>query len=257
MQLASIDFSSLWTWFLLFTRFSGLLHVLPGVGTEEVPFTFRIPLALVLGFVVMFTGAHAAVPESIAEGGLIILTEFALGYLLGIIPSLIISSLALAGQVIAATIGLAQATLIDISLGDQVSVLSRLQSLIATVVFLAVDGHHVVIRAASMIGNDVGIGLYRPGMDVFMILAERFSASFELAVIISGPILVTILVTQFVLGLLTRFIPQVNIFIISLPLTIGVGLFIIQYTMPGFLIRMSKEFGTLQELIGRILVAGS
>ncbi len=242
-----LDFTGFWTWFLLFTRFTALLYSLPGIGTEEVPMPVRVTLAIVISSVLTISGAMATLPIHLAEAGLMILTEFALGYLLGAIPLYIVGSLAVAGQVTAASIGLGQASMIDPSLGEHVSVLGRLQALMAVAIFLIVDGHHVVISAASDFTTHFGIGFFRPDANTAQLLVERFSHSFELAVVVSGPILVTILVTQFVLGLLTKFVPQVNVFIVSLPLTIGVGLFIAAYTLPSLGRQLIKEFSYTEE----------
>lgn len=253
----SIDWSSLFTCFLLFTRYSGVFMSLPGIGTEEVPMAIRVPLALILAAISVTTGAHVDVPDSYIEGGLMVCSEFCVGFLLGAVPYYIVASLAVAGQVTAATIGLGQATLIDPSIGEPVSVLSRLQSFIAVSVFLAIDGHHAVLRAAMEPPNALGIGTFRPDSDVAMILVERLSHTFELAVTIAGPTLVAILLAQFVLGLLTKFVPQVNVFIVSLPLTIGLGLFILAETLPMFRDHFIREFGRTDEITAQILRAGA
>jgi flagellar biosynthesis protein FliR len=248
-----IDFSGVWTWFLLFTRLSGVLFVLPGIGTDEVPMTFRASIAMLLAAVMTAAGAHAASPGSLAEGALMIGTEFLLGYVLGVIPAMIVYSLSVAGQVSAAAIGLGQATLIDISLGESISVLARIEAMIATAIFLLIDGHHVVLRAAFSTMNDVGIGMFRPSPELAALFVDRFQASFDLAITVSGPVLVTILLTQFVMGLLTKFVPQVNIFIISLPLTIAVGLFVTEFTLPALVRVLLSQFNLVEELLARVL----
>ena len=253
----SIDWSGLWTWFLFFVRFGGVLTSLPGIGGDEVPMSVRATLALMLAAIGAYTGVHSAVPDSYVVGGFMLASEFVYGFLIGAVPFYIVASLAVAGQVTAATIGLGQATLIDPSIGEPVSVLSRLQSFIAISVFLAIDGHHAVLRAAMAPPGGMAPGSFEPNADVAMILVERMSHTFALAVTISGPILVAVLLAQFVLGLLTKFVPQVNVFIISLPLTIGLGMFILAGTLPTFRDHFIREFAATEEIIGRLVVAGT
>jgi flagellar biosynthetic protein FliR len=250
-----IDLGGFWTWFLLWVRFTSLLTVLPGIGTEEIPTPFRALLAVALSFVLVVTGASAVAPESLLQGLLMITSEIFLGYLIGVIPSLVVASAAIAGQLTAGVIGLGQASMIDHSLGEQSTTIGRLQSLLASVIFLLVNGHHTVIRAVSKISGDVGIGMFHPGEDTFQIFLERFKEAFSLAIVIASPILVTILVTQFVLGLLTKFVPQVNVFIISLPLTVGVGLFVLDYTLPAFVIHVAEQFGAIEESVERMFLS--
>ena len=217
--------------------------------------TFRGTLALVLSAVLAIAGIQAQLPGDFLQGGVMVGCEYLLGYVMGVIPQMVLGALAVSGQVISASIGLGQATLIDPSLGEQVSVLSKLQSMIGVSVFLLIDGHHVVLRAASQLVGDLGVGLFRPGDAIASILVERFSHAFEVAVLMTGPVLVTILVTQFVLGLLTKFVPQVNVFIVSMPLTIGVGLFLVIKTMPAMTEILVREYSTVEEFTAKVMTA--
>jgi flagellar biosynthetic protein FliR len=247
------DFHPFWTWFLLFVRFSGVFMSMPGVGTDEVPLTFRVPLVLVIAAALTMSGTTTELPNSLAQGGLILGVEFLLGYLLGVIPALIIAGLSLAGHLSATSIGLNQASTIDPSLGEHITSLGRVQTLIGTALFLAIDGHHAVIRAAASISKDVGMGFFRPGEAVAEIFLQRIIESFELGIQIAAPIIVVSLIAQFILGLVTKFVPQVNVFIMSTPLTILVGLFVFGFTLPEMIRHVNKEYGAIQEVAEEIL----
>lgn len=253
-QLAanSLDTQPLWTWFLLMTRFGGVFQSLPGVGTETVPAKVRGSIAIGVPIALVFSGVRADMPEEFVMGGLMILSEFIFGYLLGSLPGLITAGLAVAGQVAAGSIGLGQANLIDPSLGGNVSVLSKILAQFGTLVFLAIDGHHVIIKAASFPVSNLAIGMFYPHEQVVELLTAQFAEVFSLALTVSAPILITVLLTQFLLGLLTRFIPQVNIFIISLPLTVLLGIFIIGFSFPVLNDIVLDEFLGLEELAGEL-----
>lgn len=225
-----IDFTFFWTWFLIFTRFTGVFYAIPGIGTDQVPEYFRYLPSVIISLAAVLGGMSVPYPETIAEGSYMMFSEFALGWLFGIIPSLTLSGLAVAGQLAAGTVGLAQANMIDMSLGEAVSVISRLKAQIGTLLFLAVDGHHAVIRAASGLLSDIGIGKFQPSFESFHILFGRFENSFHLAIIVSAPIIVSSLLTQFALGLITRFVPQLNVMVVTMPLMLLAGLFIIGLT---------------------------
>lgn len=243
-----------WAWLLLTARASGILFVVPGIGTSEVPTQIRVLIAALTGLMATMAGGRAPEPQHLVDGGLMLISEFTLGYLLGVIPALIVSSLSITGQVVSGTIGLGFANLIDPSIGQNVAILARIESLVATLVFLLVDGHHVIMRAVTGYGGNLPIGSFHPGMDTGMFFLERFASVFEVAVVCSAPILVSILVTQFVLGLITKSVPQVNIFIISLPLTIGMGLYITAYTFPGMIENLLEEFEQLEEYTGQLFL---
>ncbi len=220
-----------WTWFLLWTRIIGVLSSLVGIGTEQVPSIFRLTAASFLSFTVALAiSARAPLPDQLVAGGAMVIFEFLLGYLIGSIPTLILTGVSVAGQATNGIIGLSQAFMIDPSLGEHVTVFARLQMLIAVIVFLTIDGHHAVLRAATGVGSNLPIGAFRIDGELTLFLVDRFADAFELALTLTAPVIVTVLVTQFVLGLITRAVPQMNVFIMSLPLTILLGFFVIAFT---------------------------
>lgn len=246
------DLSVYWTWFLLFVRMSGVFSSMPGLGTNQIPDVFRKAIAMLLAFTVTLSGVRAPEVQNFPEGALMIIMEYIFGVLLGSIPSFIVAGAALAGQIGSTAIGLAGANLIDPSLGVGIADLAVIQSLIATVLFLLVDGHHVIIRAAALPVGDLAIGLFRPDSESLGLLISRFSAIFELAVTLCAPILVTILVTQFVMGLLTKFVPQVNVFLMSLPLTVGLGLFVATITFSEMTSYILREYAVMQDVVSQL-----
>lgn len=247
-----LDLNPVLVWILLMSRFGGVFLSLPGVGTEEISPTFRLWAGITISIALTFTGVTAPEPAHAGELMLMIAAEFSLGYLLGSIPAYIMGGLAVSGQVVAGAIGLGQANMIDRSLGGSVSVLARLNILVATVVFLMIDGHHIILRAAAGTPGELGLGLWRSDIETARILQDQLVTSFELALRVSAPILVTTLITQFVLGLITKFIPQVNIFIISLPLSVMVGLYLMAYTFDGLAKFTVIEFAKIEEVTGQI-----
>lgn len=251
----SVDWVLLWSWFLLSTRTSGLFLALPGIGNEHVPAPIRASVAMVIGALIAGSGVRAQLPDALAYGIIMLFFEFVFGYLIGALPAYIIGGLAVSGQIIAGAIGLAQANMIDPSLGESVSIISRIKMQLAVLVFLLIDGHHVMFRALANIDSTLAPGSFQPDISTAYFLLSRLETSFQFAVIVSAPILVTMLVTQFVLGLLTKSVPQINIFIISLPLTLGLGLFILVFMMPSVMQMMISEFSSLEELVAKLIAA--
>ena len=253
MNFDQFDFSAFWVWFLIFARLSGMFTSLPGVGTEQVPGIIRLSSSLIISIVIAMTGVHAPQAGSIFDGLVMIGGEFLFGYLLGLIPQLIIAGVAVAGQVTSGAIGLAQASMVDPSLGTSVTVLAHINSMIATIIFLAVDGHHTVIRAASGNLGGIGAGVFRPNEAIAAMLVDRFEALFSLALLMSAPILVTVLVTQFVFGIITKFVPKVNVFIVSFPLLVLLGIFLSDVTIPSMTKHVISEFNDMSEYLGGII----
>ncbi len=250
-----LDIGLLWTFFLILTRLVTLLFILPGIGTEQVPVQFRFYLALSISVITSVSIPQIPMPESMHAITLAIIAEFIFGLALSLLPALVLGGLAVSGQVVAGVIGLAQANMIDKSLGESVSVLARFNMMLGTLLFLAIDGHHVLLKAATLELGNPKPGIFTSFDTTIETLTLAFSSSFELAIIIAAPILIATLISQFLLGLITKFVPQVNIFIISLPLSIFMGFYIMSFTTEPFNNLLIEEFKLLEEYAAIIVMS--
>ncbi|HMO18406.1 MAG TPA: flagellar biosynthetic protein FliR [Oligoflexia bacterium] len=252
-----IGIAPLWTFVLILVRISTLLFMLPGVGTEQIPAQFRLYLAMSISVLAAMSIPQIPMPEELHLIVLSIATEAIFGLLLSLLPAIVLGGLAVSGQVIAGVIGLGQANMIDRSLGESVSVLAKFNMYLGSLVFLAIDGHHVLLKAATLELGYPSVAVIPSFNKGIQILMTSFSSSFELAIAISAPILIATLVTQFLLGLITKFVPQVNIFIISLPLSVFMGFYIMSYTIEPFASQLVEEFTLMEELAGAVVLSKS
>lgn len=236
------DLAPFWAWILLFARLTGLFTTLPGIGTDQVPPSLRFLTILGITSALSLGGARAEEPGSLVVAALAVSSEYLLGYLLGTIPALVLDAVAVSGQTVAAAIGLAHANTIDPSIGQGVTVLTRIQTLFATLVFLELGGHRDLIRLALVPLGKISFYLFTPSADTAMLLSRELSQAFDLALSLSAPILATTLITQFALGLLTKFVPQLNIFIVSMPLSLLVGLFIITFSLADMTVELEQAY---------------
>jgi flagellar biosynthetic protein FliR len=136
--------------------------------------------------------------------------------------------------------GLGAANLFDPSLGEQSSALGKLYGDLAIVIFLLMDGHHTIIIAASGLGNGLPPGVFSPSTDLVMQMSTATGLIFKLGILIASPIVATLLITQFVLGILSRTIPSINVFFLSFPITVGLGLTLASLSLPSFLVVVQR-----------------
>lgn len=250
----SLDLDPLWVFFLVASRMLALFYLLPGIGTDQVPEQFRYYLVVMISAVCAFSLPGQKMPEEVSVVLLVLASEFCIGIVISLIPFMMLSGLSVAGQVVSGAIGLGQANMIDRSLGENVSVLSKFNLMVGTLIFMGINGHHIVLRAATQHVGELLLGQTLSLDRCVSILSDCFSQSFELAVIVSAPILIATLISQFLLGLITKFVPQVNIFIISLPLSILMGFYIISFTMEPFEDRVVERFTSLEEMVGAVFL---
>ncbi|MEZ4753963.1 MAG: flagellar biosynthetic protein FliR [Bdellovibrionota bacterium] len=238
-----------WTFLLLALRFTGLFMFIPGLGGGPTGAIIRTPAILAIALAATFSSPHAILPDNWV--GLIgqAFSEMALGVMFGIIPRMIVDGVQTAGQLSGATMGLGAAQLLDPNLGMNVSSISRVMGDLVVVVFLLLGGHYLVIHAAAGLGGQIIPGTFIVGGASLDVLVASSSNIFKIGVMVSAPVIVALLLTQFVMGLVTKAVPTVNIFIVSFPLTIGIGLVLTALTLPELIKYIEKEFQMIEPAI--------
>lgn len=242
--LANID--QIWTFMLLLFRFMGVFTIAPGIAASRQGMMIRYAGVLSMAYAAFLGSPTAEIPDNIAAMFIPAMSEYALGFVLGLIPLLLVSGVQMAGGLSATTMGLGAAQLVDPNMGVNVSTLGRLFGDLVAILFLLLGGHYVMLYAAAGMGGEIVPGTYFAGEITTDLLMDRSADMFRVGVMISAPVIVALLLTQFVMGLITKAIPQVNIFIVSFPLTIGIGLVLSALSLPEILVFMEREIVGLE-----------
>lgn len=249
--LSHLDF--LWTLMLLSMRFSGLMLILPGIGGGERGQYVRMSATLVFAFASMGSSPLAPLPPNVVIFVTQAASEIILGFIIGALPLLIVSGAQMAGQLSATTMGLGAAQLVDPTLGVNLASLGRILGDLVTVLFLLLGGHYAIFRAAAGLGGTIVPGSFLLGQSSIDVLVEQSAHIFWLGVMISAPVIVALLLTQFVMGLITKAVPTVNIFIVSFPLTIGIGLVLTAISMPDVYVLIEHQFQSVEPSVLQVL----
>jgi len=221
-----------WTFILLLMRHFTMLTVAPGIGSGLSGAVVRFPAMALLSFAALCGGARTELPAHLGEMVICLGSEALFGLAIGIIPLMMISGAQMAGYYASATMGLNAGQLFDPTSGSSTSEISKLLSDITTLIFLSLGGHHIMILAASGSASDMIPGTFMANLTTFDILVSRASRIFEMAALLSSPIVVALLLTQFVMGLISKVVPSVNVFVVSFPITVGVGLMLLAMLIP-------------------------
>jgi flagellar biosynthesis protein FliR len=213
------------TFMLIFARIGTMVMLLPGLGELTVPARIRLTLALVLTMV-LFPLHRAAFTLDLTSFGPVITLlgqELFIGAVLGLTARLTISSLQTAGSVIASQLGLGFVTTVDPTQGQQGVLIGNFLTILGITLVFATNLHHVVIAAL----HD-SYALFRPGEvplagDVAALMTKSTAAAFRVGVQLSGPFLVFGLLFNLGLGVLSRLMPQMQVFFVGMPLMILLG----------------------------------
>src|SRR3954453_1034958 len=236
---------------LMFARVGTMVLMLPGVGELSVPSRVRLVIALILTAVLFPLHQAAYAIDLRAPGpGLIALgQELVIGVVLGMTARLTISALQVAGSVIAQQLGLGFVTAVDPTQGQQGIILGNFLTLLGVTMIFATDLHHLVIA-----GLHDSYRLFAPGEipivnDVTQLLIPTAADAFRIGIQLSGPFLVFGLVFNVALGVLSRLMPQMQVYFVAVPLSIMIG-YLILLVVVGAMMGAFLNFvaGALREL---------
>lgn len=238
-----------WTFMLLLSRFSGFFSIIPGLGEGSKGLTIRIPAIAILSYCSMVDGQYAPVPSNIVILGVELGFEYLLGMLIGTIPLLIVNGVQTGAQLASSSMGFGANQLLDPTTGGNVSDLGRLMGDLTTILFLIMGGDHVVLQAVSGFSGSLVPGSYVITELSAQLFIDRAGDMLRVGILLSAPVVVALLLTQFVMGLLSRAVPTINIFIVSFPLTIGIGLFLSVIALPDVMRFVTHEFTGLDNIM--------
>ncbi len=247
------NFEVIWTFLLLVVRFTAFLTIVPGLGMGSMGLRVRFPAVLVLAFVSSFSSPTASLPENHFMLVLAFSCEYIFGTLLGMVPVIMVSGIELAGQLSANTMGLGAAQMINPTTGASTQTLAKIFGDVVVLAFLVLGGHHHLVHAVSGLSGQVMPGAFRISDMTVKLVIDQTAAIFEAGVILSAPVIVALLLTQFVMGLISRAVSTINIFIISFPLTIGVGLLLSILALPEMLGVAIRQMSSVEHSVAVIV----
>ncbi len=217
---------------LVLVRVGFFLAFLPVFGSRMVPLPVKAGLALLLSLIFTpLVAERVPFPKNVWEFLLVALPEAFLGMAMAFTVRLVLAGIQFGGQLLGFQMGFGVANVIDPATGTQAPVLSQVTYLIALLLFLTFNMHHFFLLGLgdSFLVLPPGEMVLREGL--FNFLVERAEAIFRMGLKILAPVMAILLLIQIALGIVSRFVPQINVMIVSFPLTIGVGLLFFGFTL--------------------------
>lgn len=246
------EFSGLLAAFIRFTTF---LFLLPLFNMRQVPAMVKAGLGALLALLV-FPDPLGISPESFWPWALVIVQEFAVGLLLSFVVTLTFAIVYFAGQLVDVPMGFGMVSIFDPSTGMQLPVFSQFYHILASLILFAVDGHLWLFRALLNSYAYIPVGHWfelQTGFDFFMELGKNV---FVLGMQIALPITGTLLLTDVALGIVTKTVPQINVFVIGFPIKITVGMIMVLFVLPLYVSLVGNLFrydGYLMEVFMGLL----
>jgi len=256
MLVLSTEQIALWLGgiFWPFVRISSMMLAAPVFGARMMPVRIRVVMAMMISAltVPLLPPVPAVDPVSFSAAG-ILLQQIIIGIAMGFIVQMVFQSLVIAGEAIASTMGLGFARMVDPANGVQVPVISQFFVVMATLLFVVLNGHllliQLVIRSFEIIPiAETGMSL--PGIRA---VVNWGSQMFIGGLMISLPAVTALLIVNISMGVITRAAPQLNIFAVGFPLMILLGFIFISATLPSIFSQFTQMLMDSFEYISHAL----
>ncbi len=211
---------------LVFMRTGAMVMLLPGFGESFIPPRIRLAFAVAAAVLLapVLAPALPPVPDQPAVLAAVIGSEILIGIVIGAIARLFMTALTVAGQLIGLQTGLAFAQAVDPALGQQGAIAGAFLNVTALALIFVSGLHHLFLMGVRGSYEAFPAGLPIPVGDAAEWALQSFTASFALGVQMAAPLMVFGLVFYLALGVLSRLMPQAQIFFIAMPSNILIGL---------------------------------
>jgi flagellar biosynthetic protein FliR len=211
---------------LIFARLGAMIMVIPGLGETFVPVRVRLSMALLLALILfpVVGGSVPAIPGDVSGVAFAVIKESAIGLMIGTILRLFMSSLLAAGEIISiqTTLGFAQTA--NPTQASPSPTLGTFLSLMGIVLIMATNMHHLFLSAIVRSYTLFPFTRVLPLADANALAIQTVSRSFALGLQLSAPVVAFSLIFNIATGLVGRVMPQFQIFFVSSPLMILLGL---------------------------------
>lgn len=243
------------TFLLVSFRAAGLFISAPIFSNRSVPSMIKAGLAIILAIVLVPAASQSPITpvDSVWLLAALAGKEMLVGFIIGFCFSLLFIAIQMAGSLVGYQIGLTLANVLDPEAGNEVSIIGEFWAVVASLIFLSIDGHHAVISAFADSYKMVPVGVFNFAGSAGEYLIRLSAYAFTIAIKISAPVVITLFLTEVALGVVARTVPQTNIFIVGIPLKIGIGFLIIAISLPVFRFMVEKSVGFLDTEVLRLM----
>ncbi len=249
------DVNHILTFLLILTRVSGVFFLAPIFGSHNIPTQVKIGLALMTSIALFPFIASPHLDKSIdmINFALLIFKELSVGGIIGFTANLVFMGFLLAGQIIDFQLGFSMVNVIDPLSNLSVSIMGQFKNLLAVLIFLAINGHHYLFTALAKSFDIVPLTTFTLTPGVSENFLGMIVNMFVIGLKVGGPAIGVLFMTDLAMGLVSRAVPQMNVFIVGMPLKIAIGFATVIAMLAFFSAYVVKMFGQMPgQLLGGI-----
>ena len=245
--------------FLVVLRIGAIVMTMPVFRSQSIPILFKLGLAFAVSMALfsILKLEPAPVFNHILPFAICVIGELMIGISIGLSIRLMFAGIQIAGQLAGYQMGLAIANVMDPSTSQQLPILSQFNQLFAMLLLLATNAHHIFLRALVESYRLVPPFGFHFSNSLMQQIVDLGGKMFVIAVQVGAPVIAALLLISVAFGLIARTVPQMNVFIVAMPLKIGVGLIFLGFSLPYLSTYLNSLFRGLSKNIILLLKAMS
>ena len=238
---------------LIFIRITAFIVATPGYSYRGIPNITKITLSAGIALFVYLSIPDAVEFQGLLPYGLLVIRETVLGLALGFISRMVFSAIEMAGKLIDFQVGFSIGAVYAPTMGASVSNYGRTYYWIGIAVFFLLDMHRILMEAILRSFSYVPIGTEEIGNMGTGAILEVFARVFEIGINLAAPMIITVLMTDAVLGIISRTVPQINVFMLGMPMKSMVSFFVFTLSLSWILHRTGTIISTIPDYIDGFL----
>lgn len=224
------DIGQMMLFSLIFMRMSGFILLNPILGRKNIPAQVKGGMVIVFTLLVYsFSSAQVPEPVNSVEYAVLLIKEFAMGYVIGFVMELFFLIITFAGSIIDYQMGLSMATIFDPQSNAQIALSGSIYHTYFMLLFFAVDGHLALFKLLITSAEAVPYGQVVFGTQVAWSMVEIFIQCIIMAVKFAIPIVAIQFLAEIAVGILMKIIPQINVFVVNIQAKLLIGLLMLVF----------------------------
>jgi flagellar biosynthetic protein FliR len=242
------------TFLLVACRISGLFLMMPFFADMGIP--VKVKVLVSLGVTIVVVGQVPPVGRSFPGWPMLaagMAGELGIGLAMGLVVSLLFAGLAMGGEMVSQQTGMSLATLYDPASNANTPIYAQLYTLLGTVIFLGINGHHRVIEALLDSFQKVPLLGVHIGGGIGAMLGGMLQGCFVIGLKVAAPAMTALLLESVAIGFLQRTVPQLNILAVGFPLRLLVGTFMLVVSLFAVMTFFQDELAGLLSGIGEVV----
>ncbi|SHH99770.1 flagellar biosynthetic protein FliR [Clostridium grantii] len=213
--------------FLILVRITSMFITTPLLNIKGLPNTFKIGFCIIIAYLVFINVAEIDKTLSVGMDLFVVLLikEVAVGLTMGFAVNIVFMSTQMAGQFIDIQGGFSASTIFDPTSGDKLSIYGQIYFWLTVILYFILNGHYYLIIGVVNSFKIIDIGNYSISALSGVAILQLIVKCFTIAVQIAAPMILVFVISDLVLGIMSRTVPQLNVLMLGLPLKVLVGLF--------------------------------